>query len=81
MAEDISKTTLVALVVLTVVISLLGTWTVLTEVNNLNTGGRAVTGPSQQNVVSQGEVGLVIGSTEPPKPLSETTGKVVLGIF
>lgn len=35
MSEDISKNTIIVLVVLTVVISLLGTWTVINEVNKV----------------------------------------------
>ncbi len=36
MSEEISKHTIIILVVLTVVISFLGTWTVMHEVSNIN---------------------------------------------
>jgi hypothetical protein len=35
MTEDISKKAIIVLVILTIIISLLSTWTVLNEVNNL----------------------------------------------
>ena len=68
MAENISKNTIIILVVLTVIISLLGTWTVINEVNNVKT-----TAPTQSS--SSGQIKLTINT--PPEPV-QTTGQVVL---
>ena len=70
MSEEISKNTIIVLVILTVVISLLGTVTVLNEVNKV----KPLTGSHDQPVVS-GKVSLTI--TQPSGPVT-TTGKVVL---
>ncbi len=74
MSEDISKNTVLVLVVLTIVISLLGTWTVISEATQLKVGGNSVESPSGP---AQGKVSITI--TEAPKPVS-TTGKVSLNI-
>ena len=68
MAEDISKNTIIILVVLTVVISLLGTWTVINEVNNIKT-----TNDGESTAGTQ--IKLTI---EPPPVKITTTGQVVL---
>lgn len=72
MDEDISKNTLVVLIALTVIISLLGSYSVLYEASQLNT--------NQQNQASstQGKVSLTI--KQAPVPAS-TTGRVVLNII
>ncbi|MBC8500799.1 MAG: hypothetical protein ISS25_01970 [Nanoarchaeota archaeon] len=70
MKEDISKNTILVLVVLTVVISLLGTWTVINEVNNIKVTSPEVSREAQ----SSGKIMLTIN---PPDEV-ETTGKVVL---
>ena len=72
MAEDISKNTIIILVILTVVISVLGTWTVLNEVNNIKvvSSGQPDSGESH----TSGKVTLTV--TEPP--VNDATGKVIL---
>ncbi len=77
MDDDISKNTVLVLVVLTIVISLLGTWTVINEASKFraqNSGGSAV---SPSGGTAHGKVSITI--TRPPEPVS-TTGKVVLNI-
>lgn len=69
---DLSKTTLVVLVLLTLVISVVGTWSVLNEVNGLQLQSRSQ-GPSQASA----QVGLTIA--QPAEPVV-TTGKVTFNI-
>lgn len=71
MNESISKSTILVLVILTVVISLLGTWTVLNEVNSV----KVITPESSKDSTSSGEVRLTV--IEPPEPV-QSTGQVVL---
>lgn len=78
MAEDISNKTIVVLVVLTVIISVLGTFVVLNEVSNLEK-------PNVRTVVSdqttqQGRVSLEILPNEEPLTAS-TTGHVTFEIL
>lgn len=70
---DISKTTITVLVLLTLMISVIGTWTVLNEVNSVK-------------VISQGSSssGVVSLNIQPPISQSEpvaASGKVVLNIL
>lgn len=70
---DISKTTITVLVLLTLMISVIGTWTVLNEVNGVK-------------VVSQGSStsGVVSLNIQPPSQPTEpvaASGKVVLNIL
>ena len=74
MAEDISRNVLFLLVVLTVVFSLLGAWTVLSHVN----AGQAPSVPQQR--VSSGQVSLTIGSPQTSEMSDFATGKVVFNI-
>lgn len=75
MSEEISKHTIVILVVLTVVISFLGTWTVMHEVNKIsvdnseadamatvNTGGQATITILEHPPKTQGQATIEIGS-------------------
>ena len=72
MSETISKNTIVVLVILTVVISLLGTWTVISEVNKIKVDSGA-----EQKTSNQAEIKLTIA--EPPAPeTSQVTGRVIL---
>jgi hypothetical protein len=70
---DISKTTITILVMLTLIISVIGTWTVLSELNNV----KVVKGST-----ATAKVGLTIAqpNTAPPQAV-ETTGKVALKII
>ncbi|KYK26884.1 hypothetical protein AYK26_07110 [Euryarchaeota archaeon SM23-78] len=77
MVEDISNKTIVVLVILTVIISILGTLVVLNEVNNLkaesfNTIGRGSS--------SSGRVSLEVIPREQPA-LGGSTGQVTLEIL
>jgi len=71
MTADVSRNTLFVLVVLTLVIALLGTWTVLVQIN----GGQAVSAPRGSQ--ASGQVQLQI---RPPPAHTETTGQVVFNI-
>jgi len=74
---DISKTTIAILVLLTLMISVIGTWTVLNEIST-------VRGPTQEkSSTSQGTVQLgIISNVQKPvqKQVELTTGEVVLSI-
>ena len=70
MSEDISKNTIIILVILTVVISLLGTWTVLNEVNKIKFTSPEV----ERESLSSGKIILTI---DPPEEI-KATGQVVL---
>ncbi|MFH1589198.1 MAG: hypothetical protein ABIB43_01380 [archaeon] len=71
MEESISKNTILVLVVLTVVISLLGTWTVLNEVNNMDT-----TVP-EDSTEGQGTGQVKLTILDPNEGVVGATGKVV----
>ncbi len=72
--EDVSKSIVVLLVVLSVVISLLGTWVVLEEISNMESSKPA--GESS----AQGRVSIrILGENEEPGSAG-VTGKVVLNI-
>ncbi len=75
MAEDISNKTIVVLVVLTVIISILGTVVVLDEVSKIKTG------PPQQAATETGSSGQgKVELTLLERPVS-TTGHVTLEIL
>ncbi len=74
MNEDISKNTLMVLVVLTIIISLLGTWTVANEATKVSSIRQA----DNDNSVASGKVSLSV--SEPPQPVI-ATGKVTLNII
>ncbi len=73
MVEDLSRNTVFVLVILTLLISILGTWTVLSQVN---AGPAAVSAPPAGG--GSGHVSLTIGNPQPV--VSGTTGHVVLAI-
>lgn len=73
MSDEISKNTIIVLVVLTVVISLLGTWTVINEVNNIK-----LTSQTLNKGTQSGQVTLTIDPSPPPIEKIEATGQVVL---
>lgn len=72
MSEDLSKSTLLVLVVLTIIISLLGTWTVINEASSQQLG---VDGPTESS--TSGEVTVNIQA--PPQPVS-VSGMVAVNI-
>jgi len=74
MSEEISKHTIAVLVILTVVISFLGTWTVMNEVNKVNVDRQVSTSSSNQQYVGTGKVTLNI--VDP----ATINGKVTLDI-
>jgi len=77
MEEDISKRTITVLVALTVLISLLGTLSVMNAVNEMKSGRSfQVTEAS-----TQGQVSLNILPGEGPKGSSSTTGMVALSLL
>ena len=74
MDEDISKNTLLVLVVLTILISLLGTWTVINETAKARAYAPTATGEAS----AQGRVSMTV------KPVPEavmTTGHVTVTII
>ncbi len=64
--EDISKKTIIVLVILTLVISLLGTWTVLNEVKNIRK-------TTEDKSSAQGNVKLTILPNEITKSQEQTS--------
>ncbi|MEM4638132.1 MAG: hypothetical protein QXK76_03880 [Candidatus Woesearchaeota archaeon] len=68
--NDISKTTITILVLITLMISVIGTWTVLNEVNNVKL--------TQKPSSTTGVVSLNIQQPSEPVPI---TGKVMLKIL
>ncbi|MFP4524389.1 MAG: hypothetical protein ACLFO2_03715 [Candidatus Woesearchaeota archaeon] len=74
MTEDISKNTLLVLVVLTIVVSLLGTWTVINEASKV----RVADEQADDNPSTTGKVSLSV--KEAPEPVG-ATGQVVLNII
>jgi len=75
MTEDISKNTLLVLVVLTIVVSLLGTWTVINEASKVRVGAAAETPAGERG--QQAEVSLDISNPQVPP---SATGQVTLNI-
>ena len=73
MVEDLSRNTVFVLVILTLLISILGTWTVLSQVN---AGPAAASAPSPGG--GSGHVSLTIGKPQPV--VGDVTGHVVLAI-
>jgi len=76
--NDISKTTITVLVLLTLMISVIGTWTVLNEVSNVRM--------TQQSSVASGKVTLTLQSDKtqnPPveqKSTNAATGQVIFEV-
>ncbi|MBD3209646.1 hypothetical protein GF367_04495 [Candidatus Woesearchaeota archaeon] len=75
MEEDISKNTLLVLVVLTIIISLLGTWTVISETVKVQ-NERAPTTEEQETT---GRVSIDV-APPPPAPVG-ATGQVTIKII
>jgi hypothetical protein len=75
MSEDISKNTLLILVVLTIIISLLGTWTVINEASNVNKVTYDIDNSGKSSTTAK--VALDVQSKPTP---AQTTGKVILNI-
>jgi len=71
---DISKTTIAVLVLLTLMISVIGTWTVLNEISNVRPTGSNVAAPQS------GQVHLNIQPPTTPQT-SAATGKVMMNIL
>ena len=78
MAEDISKTTVMVLLVLTILISVLGTWTVLDAMSAKRVAPTEapVEGPS----TSTASVQLNIQRPPEPQKSGPTTGMAILNI-
>jgi len=72
--EDISRNTIFVLVILTLLISILGTWTVLTQVN-----AGPVARPDVGSPVAGGTVGFTLQAPAEPK-LDDTTGRATFEI-
>ncbi len=73
--DDLPKSIVVILVVLAVAISVLGTFTVLTEMNRLNTAAEYRGQP-----VQSGEIRLRVEDPNAPGPMESTTGQVLLAV-
>ena len=69
---DISKTTITILVLLTLMISVIGTWTVLNEISSVHVA-------KQQPSIASGQIQLNIQPPSTPKT-SEATGNLMLEI-
>lgn len=70
---DISRTTITILVLLTLMISIIGTWTVLNEVNNVKL--------SSKSYQSSAQVVLEIKNPEEQKALSAASGRVIFNVL
>lgn len=73
MTEDLSKNTLLVLVVLTIIISLLGTWTVISESSKMASSSPFTPG----NPEASGKVTIDI---QPPVQNVAVVGQVILNI-
>ena len=74
MTEDISKKTIIVLVVLTIIVSVLGTLTVWDSVNNANLNGGSHDVQKQATTETSGFVSLKI------KEPVEITGNVIINL-
>jgi hypothetical protein len=75
-AQDMSKTTVAILVLLTLMISIIGTWTVLNEISAV----KMAAAPPMPST-SQGKVQLVIGSPDGDgSSMSAATGRVTFEV-
>ena len=73
MADEISKTTIVVLLILTILISVIGTWTVVTSLSAVPAG--------QQNAPAQDNTVRISLTVEPqPEPAVPITGNAVLSL-
>lgn len=75
MAQDVSRTTLAVLLVLAIVVSVVGTWTVLDLA-----GDASVPAPSGPSADS-GEVSVAIGEPTPEVTSDNTGGEVQIAII
>jgi hypothetical protein len=72
MADEISKTTIVVLLILTILISVIGTWTVVTSLSAV---------PSPQTAPAQDNSARISLTVEPqPEPAVPITGNAVLSL-
>lgn len=71
---DISKSIIILLVILTVVVSILGTWVILEEISQLQTAP-----VTAQDGTASGRVNIKI--IEPGVPTSSSTGKVTFTVI
>ena len=71
--KDVSKTTILVLLILVIVVSLISTWTTLYVTNKVNTGLQL------QSPRNTGIVSLTISKPQSPPP-SSATGQVSLSI-
>ena len=84
MDEDLSKKTIVVLVILTVIISVLGTFVVVSEVNALKVPSGAMTkAPAVSKPSNIGVSQVSINIAPPPSPpvTDKATGEVTLTIL
>ena len=77
--NDISKTTITVLVLLTLMISVIGTWTVLNELSNVKPvqQSSAATGKVELTILPNGNANAIANS---PQQTSAATGQVALEI-
>ena len=80
MDEEVSKNTIIVLVILTVVISVLGTWTVMNEIKSVKMTEGAPA--SQEGYRTTGRVSISINAPgeTPDEGVFGGTGKVTLSI-
>ncbi len=77
--NDISKTTILVLLVLVIVVSLINTWLILYVTSGIDTGLQPQSHLQHQSSQNTGVVSLIISKPQSPPP-SSTTGKVSLSI-
>ena len=73
--KDLPKSIVVILVVLAVAISLLGTFTVMNEMNSVYSAPEYARQPQLNQM---GEIKLTVENPNAPRGLSQTTGEVTL---
>jgi hypothetical protein len=76
MAEDVSKTTIMILLILTIVVSVLSTFIILDRAEQL----KAVSSVSSENVPQQNNVGYVRMSIAEKPQVDQSSGQIKMSI-
>lgn len=77
MAEDVSKNTVMILLILTVLVTILGTWTVLEGVRTTQIAAQKIQAMDEPSNVASAQVSFVIKEPTPPPSV---TGEVIFEI-
>jgi len=77
MAEDVSKTTVLVLLVLTILVSILGTWTVIDAQLSVQESAGQQTAQNRGSIETTGQIRL---NLEPANQKSTSTGNIVFEV-